>query len=378
MSREEVKEEMKKDAAERPDDISKAVETLEAVGEGGISREEVKEEMKKDAAELPDNISKAVEALDGGVEGIAHVMDAYVNEEGDVSDVIEAYGKGAGEVAYYGSIIGRKMLKGVLRGTKGTYRHESLSEIIDKSDFSEEDKAELRAEMEEKGGDAELEIKVNKSGRRFDGSIDLFGQVKAEMHADRRGFEALYEEDDGASHGLEVKLGNNGIGGTYTERDSGDDFPITTGFEFGRNKFTYTRTEDCYNGAIDTYKEEIKFKKNGGAVVKTTDKREYNKHVNGKFGPDVGVCTTKYKIKPDGEVTVKAKGRGTEVEVYDNGYFEYAVRERWCERGKFEGDEFCEEYGGVEFSPEDMASLKRKPKVTPKNLRLMAEKLKER
>lgn len=30
-----------------------------------MSREEVKEEMKKDAAELPDDISKALETLDG-------------------------------------------------------------------------------------------------------------------------------------------------------------------------------------------------------------------------------------------------------------------------------------------------------------------------
>ena len=340
-----------------------------------MSREEVKEEMKEDGAELPNDISKAVEALDAieilgeGVEGISDVIEDYVNDKGDFSDVIEAYGKGAGEAAYYGAKAGRGVLKNAFRSVKGTCRHKSVHDVLGNSNISEEDKAELKRMLEEKGLPLEIETQVKGSRMGFDGSIGG-GQLKAEMHIDRRGFEGsvsggAFGEID--SYGVELKLDNNSIGGTYTQDLYGEDSKQTYSFEFGRNKFAYTKTEEYDNGDKETYKEEVKFKKNGGAVVKVTESGV--KHGDEKFSSGAGVMTTKHKIKPDGTVTVKEKSYGIGFEdVYDNGYFEYGVVKIDADREKYED----------ELSPEDMASLQRKPKVTPKNLRLLAEKLKER
>jgi hypothetical protein len=336
-----------------------------------MSREEVKEEMKKDAAELPDDVSKALEAVEivgEGVEGISDVIDAYVNDEGDFSDVIEAYGKGAGEVAYYGAKAGRGVLKDAFRSVKGTCRHKSVHDVLGNSNISEEDKAELKGMLEEMGLPLEVETQVKGSRMGIDGSIEG-GQLKAEMHVDRRGFEgsvsggALGEID---SYGVELKLDNNSIGGTYTRDEYGEDSKQTYSFEFGRNKFAYTRTEEYDNGDKETYKEKIKFKKNGGAVVKTTESDV--ERGDREFGPAKDVWTTKYKIKPDGKVTVKEINRYSGVEVCDNGYFEYGVYEGGVYRDKYED----------ELSPEDMASLQQKPKLSPEQMRLLAEKLKER
>ncbi len=348
-----------------------------------MSREEVKEEMKKDAAELPDDISKAVEALDTieivgeGVEGISDVIEDYVNDEKnswswDFSKVIEAYGKGAGEVAYYGAKAGRGVLKDTFRSVKGTCRHKSVYDVLGNSNISEEDKAELKGMLEEVGLPLEVKTQVKGSRMGFDGSIEG-GQLKAEMHVDRRGFEGsvsggAFGEID--SYGVELKLDNNSIGGTYTQDLYGEDSKQTYSFEFGRNKFAYTRTEEYDNGDKETYKEKIKFKKNGGAVVKTTESSV--ERGDEKFSSGAGVVTTKHKIKPDGTVTVKKKSYGIGFEdVYDNGYFEYGVVKIHADREKYEGDK-------LSLSPEEKASLQQKPKLSPEQMRLLAEKLKER